>query len=97
VITQQTIYQIAKEISEKKIHENDLLLILGDALEEIGDVRSHAVRQHIHCCSRSYGIACNIHFEKYGTVFSKENIKHWNASEDIPDVADSSTWKCLPC
>lgn len=44
--------------------EPSLLLILADMMEDEGDCRHNAVRNHAKCCIRGWGIACNLTFEE---------------------------------
>jgi hypothetical protein len=57
-----------RQIAENALQDLDanFLLVFADALEELGDTRAVAVRQHAFCCPRGFNIASK--FLETGTL-----------------------------
>jgi hypothetical protein len=77
--------EICKIARESKEYVD--IMVAADALQEAGDIRTNAIRNHAKCCARGYNIikwiANRYHIIKDMSEFYNEQITH------------ADTWDCI--
>jgi hypothetical protein len=88
-----------RHIAQHALQDLDasLLLVFADALEELGDTRAVAVRQHAFCCPRGFNIASKF-LETGALCRDADSIPRqfqWDTEKPTLTMGPADQWPCV--